>query len=251
MKTDLTYGLHAVRALLDRSPIDVLEIWILNTREDEPILDICERSKTFGIHIEKVTRKTLERLAGSGTHQGVVARYRPCVLDAAKDMNALLRNVDESTLILMLDGIADPHNLGACLRNADAAAVTGVVIPRSRGVGLTPSAKKVASGAAESVPLVTVANLVRAIEIAQQAGVEVVGTTHDAPEGIYECDLRGPRAFVLGGEEKGLRRLTREKCDRLLKIPMRGVLNSLNVASASAVILFEARRQQQAARSIA
>ena len=250
MKNDLIYGLHAVRALLDRKPLQILELWVLESRVDEAIRGICEKAGRYGVHVERAPRKTLDRLTESASHQGVVARYRPARV-GVKDIDSLLERVEETTLILMLDGVTDPHNLGACLRNADAAAASGVVIPRSRGVGLTPSARKVASGAAESVPLVSVANLARTIVTVQKAGVEVVGTADDAPDCLYDVDLRGPRAFVLGGEENGLRRLTREKCDRLLRIPMRGTLGSLNVASACAVLLYEARRQQVTAGHIA
>lgn len=245
MKNDLIFGLHAVRALLEKNPLAVLELWILDTRGDKMIRAIVDKADTFGIHSQRASRKTLDRITGLAAHQGVVARHRPSAATVRTDVGFLLEKVDETTLILMLDGVTDPQNLGACLRNADAAGATGIVIPRSRGVGLTAAARKVASGAAESVPLICVANLSRAIGTVQSAGVEVVGTADDASECLYDIDLRGPRAFVLGGEEKGLRRLTREKCDQLIKIPMHGTLSSLNVASACAVLLFETRRQQR------
>ena len=241
----MIFGLHAVRGLLDHNPLVVLELWILDTRDDKAVQAIVDKADTFEIHHQRVPRKTLDRLTGSATHQGVVARYRPSTASLSEDIGSLLQTVDETTLLLMLDGVTDPHNLGACVRNADAAGATGIIIPRNRGVGLTPAARKVASGAAESVPVVSVANFARTIGTVQSAGVVVVGTADDATECLYDLDLCGPRAFVLGGEEKGLRRLTREKCDQLVKIPMRGTLSSLNVASACAVVLFEARRQQR------
>lgn len=246
VKRNLTYGLHAVRMLLEHNPLQVLELWVLDSRCDALIQGLCALAARHGVHVERVSRKTLNRLTSFAAHQGVVACHR-ATPGAINNVGALLERLDETTLILMLDGVTDPHNLGACLRNADATAVAGVVIPRSRGVGLTASARKVASGAAESVPVISVANLARTIDVVKDAGVVVVGTADDAPDGLYDIDLRGPHAFVLGAEERGLRRLTREKCDRLLKIPMRGTLSSLNVASASAVLLYEARRQQSVA----
>lgn len=245
MKPELIFGLHAVRGLLDKNPLAVLELWILDTRNDKAVRAIVDKADKFGIHHQRVPRKTLDRLTGSATHQGVVARHRPSAASLSEDIGSLLEEVNETSLLLMLDGVTDPHNLGACLRNADAAGATGVIIPRNRGVGLTPAARKVASGAAESVPLMPVANLARAIGTIQSAGVVVVGTADDATECLYDIDLCGPRAFVLGGEQTGLRRLTREKCDQLVRIPMQGTLSSLNVASACAVVLFEARRQQR------
>lgn len=250
MKSELVYGLHAIRVLLERNPVDVLELWMLDNRDDQAVRGIRERADKFGIHVERVPRKTLDRLSEFAVHQGVVARHRSAH-GVPKDIAPLLKKIDHTTLLLMLDGVTDPHNLGACLRNADAAAAAGIIIPRSRGVGLTASARKVASGAAESVPVIVVANLARTIDTVRGAGVEVIGTADDAPACLYDVDLSGPQAFVLGGEENGLRRLTREKCDRLVSIPMRGVLPNLNVASASAVLLFEARRQQRAAGRIA
>ena len=251
MRNDLIYGLHAVRTLLDQKPVNVLEIWILDTRHDKPVRSIRGKARTYGIHIERSSRKTLDRLTDAAAHQGVVARCRSTRGGPVADIESLLARVDDTTLLLMLDGLTDPHNLGACLRNADAAAVSAIITPRSRGVGLTPAARKVASGAADSVPLITVANLARAIEIVQDTGVTVIGTADDATENIYDVDLRGPLAFVLGAEERGLRHLTRKRCDRLVRIPMLGVLSSLNVASACAVLVYEARRQQRPAGCVA
>ena len=250
MKRDVIYGLHAVRALLERNPAEVLALWVLDTRYDSQIQGICLLAARNGIHVERASRKTLNRLTDFAAHQGVVANHRAPAI-GTDNLATLLEHIDDTTLILMLDGVSDPQNLGACLRNADATGVAGVVIPRSRGVGLTASARKVASGAAESVPVIPVANLARTIDLVKGAGVLVVGTADDAPETLYDVELCGPHAFILGAEEKGLRHLTRKKCDRLLNIPMHGKLSSLNVASASAVLLYEARRQQAMRSQIA
>ena len=243
MKRNVIYGLHAVRTLLERNPVEVLSLWVQDSRNDARMEGICSLAIRNGIHVERVSRKTLNRLTESAAHQGVVADHR-APMSKIDTISGLLDRLDETTLILMLDGISDPQNLGACLRNADATGVAGVVIPRSRGVGLTASARKVASGAAENVPVISVANLARTIDVVKESGVVVVGTAGDALASLYDVELCGPHAFVLGTEGKGLRQLTRKKCDCLLSIPMHGKLSSLNVASASAVLLYEARRQQ-------
>ena len=196
-----------------------------------------------GVPTSWVLRSDLDTLA-DGQHQGVAALCEGADVQDENFLSDLLVSLDHPPLILVLDGVTDPHNLGACLRSCDAAGVDVVVAPKDRSVGITPVVKKVACGAAESVPLVVVTNLARTLKFLQQQGVWVVGTAGEAQQLIYEADLSGPLALVMGAEEKGLRRLTRENCDLLVKLPMAGAVSSLNVSVASGVCLFEAVRQR-------
>jgi 23S rRNA (guanosine2251-2'-O)-methyltransferase len=245
----LVGGVHSVRAALGHGSDAVRELWVDRGRlRDGRVRRLLELAAGVGVPVHRVDRGELDALLPGVNHQGVAARVR---IPAARDehsLDALLDGLEEPPFLLVLDGVQDPHNLGACLRTADAAGVHAVVAPRERTAGLTPTACKVASGAAERVPFVQVTNLARTLgQLAQGRGVRIVGTAGEADALLYEADLRGPLALVMGGEEKGLRRLTRERCDELVRLPMHGAVESLNVSVAAGVCLFEALRQRSAA----
>lgn len=243
-KTLLVFGLHACATVLAHAPLDVLELWIRAEASHPELEGLAATAAGFGLKSQRVNPATLDRLAGGGVHQGIVLRRRPPAPLAFEALRASLREASGPPLLLAIDQPQDPHNLGACLRVADGAGVRAVLVPKDRSVGLTPVVAKVASGAIDTVPLVQVPNLVRALEILKQEGFWVAGATHDASLGLYEADLRVPLVLVMGAEGTGLRRLTREACDLLLCIPMQGAVSSLNLATAAAVCLFEAGRQR-------
>jgi len=243
-KSQLVWGLHAVHAVLARAPEDILECWMRDESGNAELAALAAEATRRGLRVQRVPAATLDRLSDGAVHQGVVLRRRP---PAALDLNWLRERIADAQtppLVLALDHPQDPHNLGACLRVADGAGADAVLIPRDRSVGLTPAAAKVASGAADSMALVQVPNLVQALETLKKEGLWVIGTAGDAPASIYATDLRGPTVLVLGAEAEGLRRLTRASCDLLVSIPMAGSVSSLNLSTAAAVCLFEARRQR-------
>jgi 23S rRNA (guanosine2251-2'-O)-methyltransferase len=241
-KPILVWGLHTVEAALRLAPGDALELWLRDDLQDEEADGLVALARGAGIKPQRVNRATLDRLSGNAVHQGVLLRRR---LPAGQELPDLIATLDPAAnpLVLVLDQIQDPHNLGACLRVADGAGARAVIVTRDRSASLSPTVAKVASGAVDSVPLVAVTNLARALEELKDAGLWVVGATHDAPDTIYSADLARPLALVLGAEGRGLRRLTREHCDGLVSIPMQGRVASLNLSTAAAVCLFEARRQ--------
>ena len=246
--SDTAYGYHAVESLIRREPRRVAALHVQAERQDKRMQALCELSRNQGVSVLSCSKSELDALV-SGRHQGVVA-----VLDQAAEAEAggLMSEADLSEhlskvtapLILILDGVTDPHNLGACLRSADAAGVTAVIFPKDKSADVNDVVRKVASGAAETVPWVRVTNLARTIESLKQAGVWVIGTDGDAEESLYEQDLSGPCAMVLGSEGAGMRRLTRDLCDFIVKLPMAGAVSSLNVSVAAGVCLFEAVRQR-------
>lgn len=233
----LVWGLHSVREALARAPERVLEMWILSGRTDERMEAIVALAREQGIACQEVRRDTLDGMAGGGTHQGVVARLALAAPLDEDDLEALLDRLEEPPLLLVLDGVQDPHNVGACLRTADAAGVHAVIIPRDRAAGLTPAARKAAAGAAETVPLIRVVNLARCLRNLKERGIWLIGAEADA-QPAFEADLAGPLALVLGGEGSGLRRLTRETCDLLVSLPMKGSVASLNVSVAAGALLY-------------
>ncbi len=238
----MIYGFHAVLGKLRRDPGGVREVYLSSERHDARTKDVLRLAEAQDVRLVQADGERLDRMVGTRRHQGVVAR-----VDAnARELKLadVLEGLEEQALLLVLDGIQDPHNLGACLRVADAAGVHAVIAPKDRAVGLNATAIKVASGAADSVPYVTVTNLARSLREMQEAGVWVVGAAGEAEKSIYEIDQTGPVAWVLGAEGDGLRRLTRETCDELARIPMHGSVESLNVSVASGICLFEARRQR-------
>ena len=245
MDGERVYGLHAVTAALKYEPQQVRALWVERQRRDARLRNLLDAAdETIPIHF--VERAELDRLSGGARHQGVVAQLevRRGGLDEA-DLPGFLDAAVGPALLLVLDGVQDPHNLGACLRGAAAAGVHAVIAPADRAVGLTATVRKVASGAAEITPFVQVVNLARALRSLRDRGIWIVGAAGEAECILYDVDFTLPTAIVLGAEEKGLRRLTREVCDRLARIPLtEGSVESLNVAVATGIFLFEARRQR-------
>ncbi len=242
----LVYGFHAVAARLKQRPESVRTLWVDRGREDARMRALLLLARDKGVRAQQVPGERLDGLVPGARHQGVV-----CTVPAqerAADLDEVLDAVAQqgvTPLVLLLDGVTDPHNLGACLRSADALGAHLVAAPKDRAVGLTPVVEKVASGATETLPYVMVTNLARAIESLQERGLVVVGLAQEADTALWDLDLAGPLALVLGAEGAGLRRLTRERCDRLARIPMAGAVDSLNVAVASGVCLYEAVRQRR------
>lgn len=238
------YGIHAVQTLLKTAAGRVIEIRVQNNRRDQRLNKICKLAEIQAVDIQLVAREELDKLV-SGNHQGVVALAHGGEIRDEKFVLDLLDNLQQIPLLLVLDGITDPHNLGACLRSADAAGVHAVIAPKDRSVGITPVVQKVACGAAETVPYVVVTNIARTLRKLQDRGVWLVGTAGLAEHSLYETDLKVPTALVMGAEGSGLRRLTQESCDVLVKLPMTGSVESLNVSVATGICLFEAVRQRQ------
>jgi 23S rRNA (guanosine2251-2'-O)-methyltransferase len=233
----LVYGLHAVREVLARSPERVLELWALKDRRDAPMEALLALARQHGVAVQAARRETLDEMTGRAAHQGIVGRLAPAQALREADLDTLLEGLEEPPFLLVLDGVQDPHNLGACLRSADAAGIHAVIVPRDRAAGLTPAARKAAAGAAETVPLIQVVNLARCLRALKARGIWVIGAEAGAPP-AFGADLSGPLALVLGGEGGGLRRLTRECCDLLVSLPMKGSVASLNVSVAAGVLLY-------------
>jgi 23S rRNA (guanosine2251-2'-O)-methyltransferase len=242
-KRNLVYGLHAVGAVIERSPERLLELWMAQPRDDARARALKERALAVGIRVQPASNESLAKLVGDVAHQGAVAAIRPLKAWDEHELVARLSQINDP-LLLVLDGVTDPHNLGACLRTADAAGVHAVVIPKDRSAAVDGVARKVAAGAAEFVPVATVTNLARVLELLKERGIWVVGTDGGAAQTLYQADLKRPLALILGAEGSGMRRLTRERCDFVVRIPMAGQVESLNVSVAAGVALFEARRQR-------
>jgi len=245
MSNEFIYGIHAVKAVLAREPERFIEAFVLKGRQDDRLMPILNELQQIGVSIQQMTRKTLDDKARGANHQGVMARVKPAKQLNENDLDDILAKYD-APLLLVLDGVTDPHNLGACLRNADAAGVAAVIVPKDKSANINATVSKVACGAAETVPLVRVTNLARTMRALQEQGIWFVGTAGEATHDIYQAKLTGPLAIVMGAEGDGMRRLTRETCDDLIKIPMAGSVSSLNVSVASGVCLFEAVRQRLA-----
>ncbi|HXG27260.1 MAG TPA: 23S rRNA (guanosine(2251)-2'-O)-methyltransferase RlmB [Nevskiales bacterium] len=238
----LVAGWHAVFAALRGGA--ARQVWLRRGREDRRSAELQALARERGVPLQLVEGSELDRRAPDVNHQGVLAQVNAGRALGEPDLEALLDGLGHAPFLLVLDGVQDPHNLGACLRTADAAGVDAVIAPRDRAVGLTPVARKAAAGAAEVLPFIQVTNLARSLRELQQRGIWVIGAAGEAGQSLYQTDLKGPLALVLGAEEKGLRRLTREHCDLLVRIPMRGSVESLNVSVAAAVCLYEALRQR-------
>lgn len=244
-KRNYVYGLHAVNAALERAPERVLELWIAQPRETETrVRALKERAQQAGVHIHAAPPDALVKLVGDVVHQGAVAAMRPLKGWDEHDLLDLLDRLRQDPLLLILDGVTDPHNLGACLRTADAAGAHAVIIPKDRAATLDGVARKVAAGAAEFIPVASVTNLARALEALKQRGIWIVGTEGGAAQSLYSADFKRPLGLVLGAEGSGMRRLTREKCDFLVRIPMAGHMESLNISVAAGIALFEVLRQR-------
>ncbi|AIU89629.1 23S rRNA (guanosine(2251)-2'-O)-methyltransferase RlmB [Pectobacterium odoriferum] len=241
--SEIIYGIHAVKALLERDPQRFLEVFILKGRDDRRLQPVIAELEAQGIVIQVANRQWLDKQAEDAVHQGIVAKVKEGRKYQENDLPALLDNL-EMPFLLILDGVTDPHNLGACLRNADGAGVHAVIVPRDRSAQLNATVKKVACGAAETVPVISVTNLARTMRLLQERNIWIVGTAGEADHTLYQSKLTGPLALVMGAEGEGMRRLTREHCDELISIPMAGSVSSLNVSVATGVCLFEAVRQR-------
>ena len=239
---EIIYGIHAVEAAIRNHPENVLQVFIQQGRNDNRIKTLLSIAKNSGVSIQSISNDKLKEKCPKARHQGVVAEIRRSN-SSAVSLDELLEK--ESVLLLILDEVQDPHNIGACLRTADAVGVDAVVVSKNRSPALTPVIRNVASGAAETVPYLMVSNLARAIEKIKQSNVWVMGTSGDADQTIYDTEVNQRLALVMGSEGKGMRRLTREACDELISIPMQGSVESLNISVATAVCLYEVRRQQQ------
>ncbi|MDX2502859.1 MAG: 23S rRNA (guanosine(2251)-2'-O)-methyltransferase RlmB [Gammaproteobacteria bacterium] len=254
---ELIFGIHAVKSALnycpdgpgaaDESSADgrnpVSELFVDRGRKDKRINSVLELAKKKSVKVTLLTGKKLDELC-QGNHQGVVARSRAPKVKTESFLDELLQSLQAPPFLLVLDGVQDPHNLGACLRSADAAGVHAIIVPRDRAVSLTPTVRKVASGADQTVPLIQVTNLARTLKLLKSYQIWIIGTAGETDDTIYHSDLTGPLALVMGTEGKGMRRLTRENCDALVKIPMLGSVESLNVSVATGITLFEAVRQR-------
>lgn len=244
-KREYIFGLHSVQALLKSAPQRVLEIFILQGRNDQRLQKILSAAQVNGIHCAPISRTKLDELAQDENHQGVIAVCTPGETHDEAYLFALLERLDEPPFLLILDGVTDPHNLGACMRTAEAAGVHAVIAPKDKSAGITPVARKVACGAAEVLPFIPVTNLARTLKKLQDAGVWLFGAAGEAEVSVYDSQLTGPIGILMGAEGDGLRRLTQETCDHLMNIPMAGEVSSLNVSVATGVCLFEAVRQRR------
>ena len=244
--SETAYGIHAVDVLLRRSPERIISLSIQSDRNDKRIQGLLSLAQNQGVAVDRVTKADLDEMV-SERHQGVVAVIKPRQANggvAERDLSGYLKGID-CPLVLVLDGVTDPHNLGACLRSADAAGVAAVIVPKDNSAELNAVARKVASGAADVIPLVRVTNLARTLRSLKELGIWIVGTTGEADTLVYDQDLSIPTALVMGAEGPGMRRLTTEACDFLVKLPMAGDVSSLNVSVATGICLFEAVRQRR------
>lgn len=243
-QSELVYGLHAVEALLQQQSTRIQRLLVADGRQDSRIQRLLKLAEQAGIRVDFCDRKVLDERC-SGVHQGVMTEVQPSQLWNESMLDSLLESRQNPVLLLVLDGVTDPHNLGACLRTAEAAGVKAVIVPKDKSATLNATVRKVACGAAELVPLVAVTNLARTLERLQKLGIWIVGTAGEAEQPLYAQDLQGDIALVMGAEGRGMRRLTREHCDFLVRLPMAGTVSSLNVSVAAGVCLFEAVRQRQ------
>ncbi|MDE2401687.1 MAG: 23S rRNA (guanosine(2251)-2'-O)-methyltransferase RlmB [Burkholderiales bacterium] len=242
MSSKLLFGFHAVTVRLKVAPKSIRELYIDATRRDQRMRQFIAKAEESGLHLIESDDDRLQKLCGTHRHQGVVAKVDN--IQQTNSLDDLLDSLTEPALLLVLDGITDPHNLGACLRVADGAGVHAVIAPKDHAVGVNATVSKVASGAAEIMPYFMVTNLARTLGELKERNIWVIGTSDDAPRDLYAADMRQPTAIVLGAEGSGMRQLTRKNCDELVSIPMMGAVESLNVSVASGVCLYEARRQR-------
>jgi len=241
-------GINPVEGALSNDAERVRELVIEQGQRNARVLELAERAKALKITVNHRPREQLDKLAGEARHQGVAALYEAPPMAHENDLVALMERDGSNTLVLVLDGVTDPHNLGACLRSSAAAKVTAVIVPKDRAVGLTPVVRRASAGGADRVPLIAVTNLARTLRELKDAGVWITGLDGETETSIYAVDFKGPVAIVLGSEGEGMRRLTRELCDFVAKIPMPGTMESLNVSVATGVVLFEALRQRSAVK---
>ncbi len=240
---EMIYGIHTVSALLEQDPQRFLVVFIIKGRNDYRLQKLINNIEETGISIQVVNRKWLDNQVNCAVHQGIIAKVRTGIDTQEDDLPALLKSID-MPFLLLLDGVTDPHNLGACLRSAYASGVHAVIVPRNRAVQLNATVKKVACGAAEKIPLICVTNLARTLRLLQEMSIWVIGTSIKANHTLYQSKITGPIALVMGSENKGIRHLTYEYCDELISIPMASINASLNVSVATGVCLFEVVRQR-------
>ena len=238
------YGLHAARALIRQGATRIQRAWVQEERQDPRMEQLIAELEAKGIRIERLPRRDLDRLAPDARHQGILLEVDAAQVASERELDEFLTSLPTPSLLLVLDGVQDPHNLGACLRTADAAGVQAVILPKDRSATLTPTVRKVACGAAETLPLFAVTNLARSLRTLQSAGIWIYGAAGEAAQSLYQVDFTGSVALVLGAEGSGLRRLTRDHCDGLVQIPMVGSVESLNVSVAAGVLLYEVVRQR-------
>lgn len=242
--SEIIYGIHALQAVLARSPEKFLRVYLLKNREDKRLIPLIEELQSLGIVIKFVGRKWLDEQTKQGVHQGIMAEIKPSQNYHENDLPNLIKKV-ATPFILILDGVTDPHNLGACIRSADAAGVDFIIVPKDRSAPLNAIARKVACGAAEGVPVIRVTNLARTMRMLKdEFQIWIVGTAGEANHTLYQSKLTGPLALVMGAEGEGMRRLTKEHCDELVSLPMAGMVSSLNVSVATGICLFEVVRQK-------
>jgi 23S rRNA (guanosine2251-2'-O)-methyltransferase len=244
--TETIYGLHAVRVALERHPDRVVTVRLVDRRDDPRVREIDELARRSGRPVQRIDAQALKQALGDVAHQGVVAEISPLPPWSEDDLLDSLKEVRDP-LVLALDGVQDPHNLGACLRTADACGVLAVVVPKDRAAQLNATVRKVAVGAAETTPVVAVTNLVRTLKLLKEAGLWVVGADAEGAKAVYDVDLKGGTVLVLGAEASGLRHLTRQTCDWTVRLPQLGAVESLNVSVAAGMLLYEAVRQRLAA----
>lgn len=242
------FGIHAVQAALDYSPQNIRRVWVDSQRQDARLKPLLEALQALGIQPEKAERKKLDRLADGKNHQGIVADVELPSLHSEDDLKRAVEALSESAFYLVLDQVQDPHNLGACLRTADAVGAHGIIITKDNAASITPTVCKVASGAAETVPVYQVTNLARVLRWLQEQNIWIMGSAGEAEQNVYDMKLDMPLALVMGTEGSGMRQLTRKHCDFLVKIPMCGQVESLNVSVAAAVMMYEVFRQRHLSR---
>ncbi len=244
MKINKLFGIHAVQAALDYSPEKIKQVWVNTQRQDKRLGDLLEQLSQHHINVETSDRKKLDRFAEGKNHQGIVADVELPALQSEAQLKDKISKLTNLPFFLILDQVQDPHNLGACLRSADAAGVNGIIITKDNASGITPTVCKVASGAAETIPVYQVTNLARCLRWLKTENIWVIGSTGDAKQTIFETDLNIPLALVMGTEGYGMRRLTQQHCDILVKIPMIGHVESLNVSVAAGIMIYEVLRQR-------
>lgn len=238
-------GIHSVRTALKHGSEGVTEVWLDRTRRDRRLGELVELTRRAGVKLRQVESDEIERVAEGGNHQGALAWVSVPSARGEQDLPRLLDALQVPPFLLLLDEVQDPHNLGACLRTAESAGVQAVIAPKDNAVGLTPVVCKVASGAAETLPYIQVTNLARVMDMLKERGIWLIGTAGEAAQGLFETELTGPLGLVMGSEGSGLRRLTRERCDHLVRLPMQGKVESLNVSVAAGICLYEALRQRR------
>ena len=244
MSKTVIYGIHAVESALRNDPENIGRIWMDKQGRKNRLRGLLELLEECELSNIPTDAEQLAKYANTHRHQGVVAEYTRAKSYTENDLYDMLDRLGEPAFLLVLDGVTDPHNLGACLRSCDATGVHAVIAPRDNAASITPTARKVASGAAETVPLITVTNLARTLDQLKERGIWLTGTSDKAEQTLFQANLKGPMALVMGAEDKGVRRLTEERCDFLISIPMRGQVSSLNVSVATGVCLYEAMRQR-------